>query len=307
MDAVSKGYTSTRLGVLSRLTEASSLLTVYRQGPTGLVKRSVEQAIGVLDEIALVQGKPVRDMDILEIGSGQKSIQLAVMSQANRAIGIDRESSNDGLSVRSIVHTIQTDGAVRAAKTVARKAMGFDRQIRNEFAKQMGMQAWQALNVQQMDASRLSFPDASFDIVFSRAVFEHIENPVDVLREIKRVIRPGGVFYCLLHLYSSYSGCHDIRIFAKGNGNLPLWPHLREDHKHKVIQNTYLNRLRLGEWRSLLNAALPGVQVDALMDDSDPSHLSELEEIRKRGELADYSDEELLTVTLKAVWNRGKQ
>jgi len=43
------------------------------------------------------------------------------------------------------------------------------------------------------------------------------------------------------------------------------------------------------------------------MDDSDPSHLSELEEIRKRGELADYSDEELLTVTLKAVWNRGKQ
>src|ERR1700728_2167628 len=138
MDAVSKGYTSTRLGVLSRLTEASSLFTVYRQGPTSLVKRSVEQAIGVLDEIALVQGKPVRDMDILEIGSGQKSIQLAVMSQANRAIGIDRESSNDGLSVRSILRTIQTDGAVRAAKTVARKAKGFDRQIRNEFAKQMG-------------------------------------------------------------------------------------------------------------------------------------------------------------------------
>ena len=171
MDAVSKGYTSTRLGILSRLSEITSLLTVYRQGPTGLVKRSVAEAIGVLDEIALAQGKPVKDMDILEIGSGQKSIQLAVMSQANRAIGIDRESSNDGLSFRSIVHTIQTDGAVRAAKTVARKAMGFDRQIRNEFAKQMGLEAWRALNVQKMDASRLSFPDASFDIVFLRAVF----------------------------------------------------------------------------------------------------------------------------------------
>ena len=55
------------------------------------------------------------------------------------------------------------------------------------------------------------------------------------------------------------------------------------------------------------NGALPGVQVDALMDDSDACHLSELAEIRKHGDLADYSDEELLTVTLKAVWNRGNQ
>jgi SAM-dependent methyltransferase len=307
MNAVSKGYTSTRLGMQSRLSEITSLLTVYRQGPANLVERSVGQAMGVLREIALVQGKPVKDMDILEIGSGQKSIQLAVMSQANRAIGIDRESSNNDLSVRNVLHTIKTDGAVRAAKTVARKAMGFDRQIRKEFATQMGLDAWRSLNVQQMDAGNMSFPDASFDIIFSRAVFEHLENPRDVLREVARVIRPGGVFYCLLHLYSSYSGCHDIRIFANRSGDLPLWAHLREEHKHKVIQNTYLNRLQLIEWRNLLSDVLPGVQVDALMDDSDPRHLSELAEIRKHGELTNYSDEELLTVTLKAVWKRGKQ
>jgi len=256
--------------------------------------------------MALVQGKPIKDMDILEIGSGQKSIQLAVMSQANRAIGIDRESSNDDLGIRSILHTIKTDGAVRAAKTVVRKTMGFDRQIRKEFVKQMGLDAWRPLNVQQMDAAKMSFPDSSFDIIFSRAVFEHLENPGDVLQEVARVLRPGGVFYCLLHLYSSYSGCHDIRIFANRSGDLPLWSHLREEHKHRVIQNTYLNRLLLSDWQSLLNNVLPRVHVEALMDDTDPRHLSELAKIRKHGDLADYSDEELLTVTLKAVWKRDE-
>jgi SAM-dependent methyltransferase len=306
MNAVSKGYTSTRLGMQSRLSEITSLLTVYRQGPANLVERSVGQATSVLREIALIQGKPIKDMDVLEIGSGQKSIQLAVMSQANRAIGIDRESSNDDLGIRSILHTIKTDGAVRAAKTVVRKTMGFDRQIRREFTKQMGLDAWRSLNVQQMDAAKMSFPNASFDVVFSRAVFEHLESPGDVLREVARVLRPGGVFYCLLHLYSSYSGCHDIRIFANRSGDLPLWSHLREEHKHRVIQNTYLNRLLLREWQSLLSESLPGVQVDALMDDSDPHHLKELAEIRKHGGLTEYSDEELLTVTLKAVWKRNE-
>jgi SAM-dependent methyltransferase len=307
MEAVNKGYTSTRLGMMSRLSEGTSLLRVYRQGPASLVRRSVGQALGVLDEIALALGKPVKDMDILEIGSGQKSIQLAVVSQGNRAIGIDRETSNDNLNVRSILHTIKTDGSVRAAKTVVRKAMGFDRAIRKEFAKQMGLGAWPSLKVQKMDAGKMLFPNNSFDVIFSRAVFEHLENPSDVLREVARVTRPGGVFYCLLHLYSSYSGSHDIRIFANRSGDLPLWAHLRAAHRHKVIQNTYLNRLRLSEWQAILSNALPGVQVHALMDDSDARHLEELAEIRKHGELADYSDEELLTVTLKAVWKRGEQ
>jgi len=305
MNALSKGYTSTRLGMLSRLSEVNSLLRVYRQGPEKLVCRSIMEALGILEQIERVQGKPVRDMDILEIGSGQKSIQLAAMSQGNRAVGIDRETSNESLSVSSLLHTVKTDGTVRAAKTMARKAMGFDRAIRNEFVKQMALEAWPPLNIQKMDAAKMSFSDSSFDIVFSRAVFEHLENPADVLREIARVIRPGGVFYCLLHLYSSYSGCHDTRILAGNIGALPLWAHLRPAHRQKVIENTYLNRLRLREWRYLLNNALPGVQVEALMDDSDPNHLAELAEIRENGELSDYSDEELLTVTLKAVWRSG--
>lgn len=42
------------------------------------------------------------------------------------------------------------------------------------------------------DLKRLDFPDRSFDHVFVCFVLEHLDNPIQVLRELKRVLRPGG-------------------------------------------------------------------------------------------------------------------
>ena len=39
----------------------------------------------------------------------------------------------------------------------------------------------------------LAFPDASFDGVSFQAVIEHVDRPVDAVREIHRVLKPGGV------------------------------------------------------------------------------------------------------------------
>jgi SAM-dependent methyltransferase len=41
--------------------------------------------------------------------------------------------------------------------------------------------------------SRLPFPDASFDFVFSKSVVEHMHDPIDLAREAQRVLKPGGV------------------------------------------------------------------------------------------------------------------
>jgi ubiquinone/menaquinone biosynthesis C-methylase UbiE len=45
---------------------------------------------------------------------------------------------------------------------------------------------------QQGDVTRLPFPDASFSIVSSRFAFHHFEDPLKVLKEKKRVCKPGG-------------------------------------------------------------------------------------------------------------------
>jgi SAM-dependent methyltransferase len=42
------------------------------------------------------------------------------------------------------------------------------------------------------DLADLPFDDATFDLVFSRCVLEHVEDPVSVLEELRRVLRPNG-------------------------------------------------------------------------------------------------------------------
>jgi len=45
---------------------------------------------------------------------------------------------------------------------------------------------------QQGDVSSLPYPDGHFSIVSTRFVFHHMEEPLIVLREMKRVCKPGG-------------------------------------------------------------------------------------------------------------------
>lgn len=49
-----------------------------------------------------------------------------------------------------------------------------------------------ARNLQVMDATSLDFPDESFDKVYSSHTIEHVPDPLRMLQEIERVLKPGG-------------------------------------------------------------------------------------------------------------------
>lgn len=42
------------------------------------------------------------------------------------------------------------------------------------------------------DLARLPFPGATFDLVLAKYLLEHLERPPEVLRELRRVLKPGG-------------------------------------------------------------------------------------------------------------------
>ncbi len=56
------------------------------------------------------------------------------------------------------------------------------------------------------DATRLSYPNASFDVAFMSHLLHHLNEPLDVIRECYRILRPGGV---ILNRYGPMEDIHD--------------------------------------------------------------------------------------------------
>ncbi|MCP5178824.1 MAG: class I SAM-dependent methyltransferase [Pseudomonadales bacterium] len=72
-------------------------------------------------------------------------------------------------------------------------------------------------------------PDDTFDVAYSNAVLEHVEQPVPTLLAIRRTLRPGGVFFADTVNWDSYTRRilgihwryldpgHHVQLFTPGN------------------------------------------------------------------------------------------
>ncbi len=49
------------------------------------------------------------------------------------------------------------------------------------------------------DGEQLPFPDATFDVVYSNGVLHHTPNTADAIREVHRVLKPGGIARVMLY------------------------------------------------------------------------------------------------------------
>jgi SAM-dependent methyltransferase len=60
------------------------------------------------------------------------------------------------------------------------------------------------------DAGRIPYGDATFDLVFSDNVVEHLSEPLEVFREVRRVLKPGGMF-----LFKTPNKTHYMPLIAR--------------------------------------------------------------------------------------------
>ncbi|WP_435099198.1 class I SAM-dependent methyltransferase [Halarchaeum sp. P4] len=59
------------------------------------------------------------------------------------------------------------------------------------------------------DFGDLPFADDSLDHVFSMEAFYYAADPIETLEEVRRVLRPGGTFYCAVNYYEENVHSHD--------------------------------------------------------------------------------------------------
>jgi ubiquinone/menaquinone biosynthesis C-methylase UbiE len=106
----------------------------------------------ILDKSLPISGK------ILEIGTGKGHFALALAKRGFSFISID-------ISIR-------------------------EQEIAKLNLRYFGLEKQVILKIE--DAQGLNFADQSFDIIFSINVFHHLENPLAVLNETTRLLRPAG-------------------------------------------------------------------------------------------------------------------
>ena len=295
-------YTAVSMGLWSRCVELRHLYRAQTANISDRVGWLIEEAKRLEHQAEMLRGFPLCGGRVLEIGAGQCPIQLAYLGTKNEAIGIDLEVAPKHLSLKTSMQIVQKNGITRFAKTVVRKTLGVDRRLENELRRQLGCARMP--QVTEMDSTQMDFASESFDLVFSRAVFEHISEPTRAAAEIRRVLKPGGVAIINLHLYTHDTGCHDTTILYGDRSRIPfLRAHLRPQFRHLVKPNVYVNGLRLAEWREIFASEFPGSTVRALCD-SREEYRTALQNLRAQGQLEQYTDEELLSTTVNVSFLR---
>lgn len=293
-----KTFTATRAADLRTYLE---LVKYHARKTRAFAEVEFSEALKDISVLERVGRKPMTEADVLDIGCGGRATQALILHTLGvRIIGIDYDQPEGNLNPSSLVRLARYNGAQRAFKTLFRHVL-FDRQYYREVERLLGRKlVHEGLDVRRMDACHLEFPDESFDYAISNAVFEHIYDVDRALRELRRVLRPGGAARISTHLFPSLSGGHRLEWAypdEQPSTTVPPWDHLRAK---QFPTHVYLNGLREREYLDLFARYFQILDVATTTEGRDLL----TEELSK--ELAEYSIEDLTHSNLTVVIQKSE-
>lgn len=247
-------------------------------------------------------GKKVEQLRMLEIGPGQGLERARYFGRKNKVIGMDLDVIPVGFDLVSYWRMLRENGSGRVMKSLGRRLL-IGRANEMAWASLLGVEKFNNPAIMHGNICEETPAIGHFDVIMSWSVFEHLPNPTQAIHNVMKLLKPGGIFYISLHLYTSNNGHHDIRAFTGDEDNLPLWPHLRTATEHAIAPSAYLNKWRLPQWRELFGSAAPGHQ-EILEAYESYERFQPRMTTALRQELADYSDEELYTINAVYTWRK---
>jgi len=254
---------------------------------TKVAKRHHQEFQEILDTLTPYTGE-VKGKRILDIGCGRLyPFTLLLHNLGNMVTGIDIVYTGINASMlKRHWGILRRNGFERFIGSllygILRKDRTYYRALKDSCAFLL---TTQGVDVRQMSAENMLFPDETFDIAISVNVFEHLPNLSQAVSELQRALKKDGIACIFIHLFTSPSGGHHYN--WQNTDRVPPWDHFRQ---RKLPLTAYLNGLRERDYLSLFRENFEILQVL----DIDREEGRALLTPQIRAELQDYSEEELL-------------
>jgi SAM-dependent methyltransferase len=250
-----KSAMTTRLPLRSKFESGLAIFRAHRSGDFSNAAGSVRNYRELCGYLEQYVGVPLEKARVLDMGCGQTAtMSLLFRAEGAHVTGIDIEVPTLRMGPGTFAEVWRRNGAERALKSLARHLL-FDGKFVHDLAQELGRPiSIDGLDLRIMDATRMEFEDSTFDLVHSMAVFEHIDDVPGAVRELNRVLKPGGIAVITPHLFASLSGGHNLEWLwpeERGSEKVEPWDHLR---KNRHPANAFMNRLTLSEYQDAFRA-----------------------------------------------------